>query len=798
MFKKVKALVKCLHQEKGQALVAVLIFLLIGSLTLPPALAHISTALKTGQVYDNKAYEMYAADSGIEDAMWQVKYDMLGYTLHDPDYDTYDYSTDWSYEIEPLNGVTASVGINNVWIPSNESPPDAVTARDMIERVISEYAETNENNKIIIYGTATDEDECRIKMDFYPAVGDEESLAIASVGIWLPLGFHYDGSCNLEEEPYNFDPPTVSAHNGGESVVWEFSEEPFTNFPEDIDSADYPQSADITFSYTADEAEARPTTVSWVTTSGSLQSDIPVAWDVDTKIFQITSTAGDTEIEAYASRCELRQMDAAIAGDYEAFGNSLMQDNYSPWGKRDTLLASSYTTIDTIPNGDDPENDYDIGDVVAAYLYWSGSYKATPFATPLASWPDDCSDFDNWYNTNPNTTWQVYSGRFRGHYTGSNPQSRYLEMASSYDLDGYSEGEVVVEWDQDEDYTLYETDGLTFELSGDGGSNWSDPITAFYDDIQMGDYSEAYFYYIVPQDYLTPNFKLRFHLEGFAVDDYCYIDDFAIAEITATADTTAKFWIDDTQVYLDGGVPQQGAQDIVASRSDVSGFEKRNEYAYVSFLDVTKLVKAYAEIVEDEYEDEHPTGNAKYTVGDVDADRYEYRSYAGWSMIIVYASQETAGHQLYLYEELALNSGYTNLDFDHDGTGGGDITGFVVPEPIEDEEIAATLTCFVGEGDSYTGDYLKFTGESETWAYLENDVSPQNNVWNSQSPGMSEPGVDIDTFYITWESGLIHADDTFAHIDLPSGQDNWMLIYMILSVRSETITGSTEHYVIRH
>ncbi|MFC1906474.1 hypothetical protein ACFLW8_00090 [Chloroflexota bacterium] len=62
---------------------------------------------------------------------------------------------------------------------------------------------------------------------------------------------------------------------------------------------------------------------------------------------------------------------------------------------------------------------------------------------------------------------------------------------------------------------------------------------------------------------------------------------------------------------------------------------------------------------------------------------------------------------------------------------------------------------------------------------------------------MSEPGVDIDTFYVTWASGFLEADDIDAHIDLPSETDNWNLIFMILSLRSETVTGSTQHYIIR-
>ncbi len=788
MIKRVKNISsRFLSDETGQALIIVLTLLLLGSLTLMPVLSHVGTAVKTSRVYEDKAGELYAADAGVEDAIWQVKYNRLEALLDDPAaYDTYNFATVWLYDLsEPINGLTANVSIQNVWIPKDVTPLDQAVARDIIN-----------SNKLVVAGTASDDDDYRIKIDFYPDEGEDDDLMVESLGIWLPYGFSYvEDSSNLEEEPYSFDPPTVSDHAGGQAIVWTFSSDNFTLFPPgDIELTDFPQSAEITFKYTANVTDTRPVTISWIETDGV--SDVPLSWDIDTRIFKITSVAGDTEIEAYASRCELRKMDAAIAGDYKAIGNSLMQDNYSPYGKRDTLLTDgSSTTLSTIPNGD-PEDD--VGDVLAAYLYWSGSYQGS-FSTPI--WYDDCSDFDSWTNTNPNTVWQISSGRFRGHYTGSNPAARYLEMNTVVNLSSYTEGEAIVEWDQDDGDTLEETDGLTFQLSSDNGSTWSEPITAFYDDIKMPDYDEAYFYYIIPEGYLTTLFKMRFHLEDFT-NEYCYIDDFAVAEITAEVDTTAFLKINDVQVYLDGdGEPQQGVQDLTATTSSVIAFEKPDEYAYACYLDVTKLVQEYSEEVEDEWGGECHTGNAKYTVGGVNADCYEYRSYAGWSLIIVYSSPNTAGHQLYLYDTFAINPGNQNLDFDFDGEPGGDITGFVIPEQIEGDEIAATLTCFVGEGDSgwtYDGDYMRFNETN-----LSDGDGDLDDVWDSDSIGMSEPGVDVDTFTIYWDDQdpygdpVLQADDTEAHIDLPTETDNWVLIYMILSVRSETITGGTVHYMIR-
>ena len=126
----------------------------------------------------------------------------------------------------------------------------------------------------------------------------------------------------------------------------------------------------------------------------------------------------------------------------------------------------------------------------------------------------------------------------------------------------------------------------------------------------------------------------------------------------------------------------------------------------------------------------------------------------------------------------------------------------MIPEQIAGIPNAAKLTCFVGEGDTYTGDKLKFTGQSGFSEYLENGESPWDNVWNSNSPGFDSDGVDIDTFDVPWENSsnenLVEPGDTTARINLPTGSDSWNLVYIILSMHSETVTGGTVHYVINY
>jgi Tfp pilus assembly protein PilX len=60
--------------EKGQALILVLVLLTLVCLIIPPLLGFMGTGSKSGAVYQEKTSELYAADAGIQDATWLIKY----------------------------------------------------------------------------------------------------------------------------------------------------------------------------------------------------------------------------------------------------------------------------------------------------------------------------------------------------------------------------------------------------------------------------------------------------------------------------------------------------------------------------------------------------------------------------------------------------------------------------------------------------------------------------------------------------------------------------------------------------
>ena len=938
-----------LKGQRGNVLILVLVFFMLGSITLMPLLGQMRTTLKTGTKYEAKANEIYTADAGIETGLWRIKDDFLG-----PTYSPYDFDTIWDYETGTVNGGVADVTVQNIWLPPSSLRPDNLGMS------IEETAAMVDSGKLNITGSSgvVPGQPFHIKIDFIPALGD--NLTIKSIGVWMPQGFTYTaGHSDLEalnvSNPAHPDSVSITSADGGQHVIWSYNAPYplFSVFP-DVVTENGTMTCTLAFTYArpADDPVKMPLAVAWVTTDMDPTcpntNDVPLAWDINMRYYKVTSQNGDTNIETYQTKSQLRSLGNGIAGDYVAIGNSLMIGDVT---KRDQWLASSSTNVSAVsPIPDD-------ADVLYAYLYWSG------FRHSVSLFSDSCSNFNNWerleqnrvpesdnetsgtwnivpsapatffdkidettyddtdyvagnvsgsgyklfnfspftipagatitdvtvyfrardyssgtnnirayikaggttddggsvnpgsswttytgtWTTNPKTSaawtiadvngtgtnplqefgiyssdlspavlvsmvyiqvnyslWTVNSGEFQGQgSTNMSADARTLTLKNPLNLSTYAPGTVVLSWTQS-DYessgSLSATDTFYYALSGDNGTTWSSNIIAFQDDI-----SEATFYALIPASYLTSQFKIRFYYNFATSVKYVRMDN--IAAYYMPPDTDCSFAINGEQVYFDaGGSPQAGSGNITASFSAVLVNQAGTDaagYSYACYKDVSALVKKYPVVPGEQ----HHNGNYNFTVGGVLADTGEYVSYAGWSLIIIYSNPSTAGRYIYLndiHNIFAFDPGSTNLDFDNDGIAGGDISGFLFPEPIRDkygniiDPTAAKITCFVGEGDGiYTGDTLKITGQqSGTYKYLINSASPSNNVWNGAAPGCSYPGVDVDTFIILWADGIFMPKDTSVHLDMDSGTDAWNLIYIIMSVRSETVTSGTGHYTL--
>ncbi len=76
---------RSLKEEAGHVFILALIILAFGSLALAPLLNYMGTGLKAGQTFEEKTSLIYAADAGIEDAIWKLIYDFLSIKDSFPD-----------------------------------------------------------------------------------------------------------------------------------------------------------------------------------------------------------------------------------------------------------------------------------------------------------------------------------------------------------------------------------------------------------------------------------------------------------------------------------------------------------------------------------------------------------------------------------------------------------------------------------------------------------------------------------------------------------------------------------------
>jgi hypothetical protein len=772
--KMMKRIIKKIRKEQGQALPVVLILMVIGGLIIAPLLSYMSSGLIVGQTYEAIADELYAADSGIEDGLWEIANNRLGDLFSDQNYDPYNYDETYQYPASHpvvINELGVDVTIENVWVPDINPPADAAEANQLIGA-----------GKLIMTGNVLKDpvegNKHQVKIYYYEEETDGD-LHIDTIGVWIPPGFTYAGECTLETwldaSPGKSYSRAIYDHCSGQAVVWTLSNVKFEDLPNVI-LENQPKASNFTFKYTTDLENRDPQVIAWMTTSGV--SDIPYAWDADIKTYHITSQAGGadgTTVEAYALKTELRELGSAISGDYVAIGNSLMERSRSTIKYRDVLLDYSDATANTIPAN---------GRIEKAFLYWSGWVEGEDEVTTY--FEDDCRNMNKWFL---DRDWSVDGGnRFEGHHSSG---SRYLEMRNSVNLSTCESGTATVSWQQDASRQVDSNDCLKYQFYNET-TGWGVFLPAF-----CGNRPQANFSATIPDEYLTENFKMRFYLDGFnSNNEYAYIDNIRITgkeKGETIADTTVVFKINDEQVYFEDDiygnptVPTKGNEEMTADEWQVidnTNYGQPHGYSYSCLKDVTGLLQEFT-----------TNGNAKYTVADVEAtsDARDEWQYAGWSLIIIYASPETRGHQLYLYDTFLYCDHDTNLDFDQDGEPGGTISGFLVPDQIEGELIAATITCFVGEGDDwYEGDYFQFNSTT-----LDDGTSSLYDVWNGRSVGMTYEGVDVDTFYVTWESELLEPGDSSAQIDIYTEIDIWNLVYIIISFRSDTFTGGTVTYLIR-
>ena len=106
---------RLIRDEKGQVLVLALILALVGGLIVAPLLAYMGTGLITGEVYERRTDELYAADAGVEDAVWKIQHQVTEVR----ELSCGGGGKSWSYNASDVNGKSVHVTITSVNVADN-------------------------------------------------------------------------------------------------------------------------------------------------------------------------------------------------------------------------------------------------------------------------------------------------------------------------------------------------------------------------------------------------------------------------------------------------------------------------------------------------------------------------------------------------------------------------------------------------------------------------------------------------------------------------------------------------------
>jgi hypothetical protein len=175
--------------EKGQALIWALIMVVLIGLIIGPLLGFMGTGVKTGQAHTEEMHRLYAADAGVEHALWHLAQPRPALS-----------------GLRPLtvNEKVVEVKVEGVWI------------LDGIE------LETTPGQGITVTG--------EVRGDWYQIrITAARTTKVTRLGVWLPHGFSYVGPTMWARPPdeyEGFDDPSPSPRSrsarGGIILVWDF------------------------------------------------------------------------------------------------------------------------------------------------------------------------------------------------------------------------------------------------------------------------------------------------------------------------------------------------------------------------------------------------------------------------------------------------------------------------------------------------------------------------------------------------------------------------------------------------
>jgi hypothetical protein len=227
------------RDEKGAALLLALILLLVGGLISAALLGHMGAGLLAGEIYGRRTVELYAADAGVEDAIWKIQ-NNDGYLPCNP------VSEPRIYTITDINGKSIEVSIYYVDAGNYKITSTAITngeggggiAAIDSSTTVEAYVSAMDFSTLLEYAIVS-----------YDTIGVKPG-DVVNGDVWLP------DEDDLSIQPSSDEPEAVI--NGtvkdkdDVTITWPTYEQLSTYYLDDVDPSNpYPyNSIDITYTKT--------------------------------------------------------------------------------------------------------------------------------------------------------------------------------------------------------------------------------------------------------------------------------------------------------------------------------------------------------------------------------------------------------------------------------------------------------------------------------------------------------------------------------------------------------------------
>lgn len=351
-----KILRRILRKETGQTLPMALLLLFLGALAIVPTLVLSNTNLKATQETDLHTRELYAADAGIDNALWYLQSETRTEIIN--------HDLDWTNPIiyhlntyqtgETVNNKDVLVQIGTAWLlhPLFDPPTS--------EPAAGTYYNANHHiagdNLWTVFGAFDISDNSTYVIQISTA-GDGQTY-FDHIGVWLPYGYEYHpGSVKINGVPiggpgtnytYVKAPTSEQDYRGGKVYRWSYSDTYFKTLSDiapppgsGVTPADrYPPSVTLSFKYDVTPFKQAKGVFPWMRLNTGA-----IAWDTTSGYYHIQSTSftppsDNTTAEAYVPRGLTRYIGgstgsaSAVQGDYIAIGNSLMTCCWHNYGTR--------------------------------------------------------------------------------------------------------------------------------------------------------------------------------------------------------------------------------------------------------------------------------------------------------------------------------------------------------------------------------------------------------------------------------------------------------------------------------